>query len=164
MQKTILSIFFLIVAIVFFMPAGAGADEGDPCDPDYSVFPPQPCLQGLPYNPTTGFTLPGSGGVSGGSGGSCGTPPRSLFGLICIFTNLLNAVIPLIIGLALVGFLWGVAKFILAADDAAKREEGRTMMIYGIIALFVMISIWGLVAILGGTFGVPTGTIPQVRP
>ena len=65
------------------------------------------------------------------------------------------------IGIALVGFLWGVAKFILAAEDTSKREEGRNLMLYGIIALFVMISIWGLVTILAGTFGIDTSIVPR---
>lgn len=36
-------------------------------------------------------------------------------------------------------------------------------MIWGIIALTVMVSVWGLVAILGNTFNINTGFIPQVK-
>ena len=58
----------------------------------------------------------------------------------------------LLIGLAVVFFLVGVVKFMFSAGDVEKRKEGRTMMIYGIIGLFVMVSVWGLVGILTGTF------------
>ncbi|MEK7179348.1 MAG: hypothetical protein AAB727_03805, partial [Patescibacteria group bacterium] len=77
-----------------------------------------------------------------------------LFQLIDRFIQILNALIPLIIGVALVGFLYGVAKFILAADDSSKREEGRQLMIWGVIGLFVMVSVWGIVNVVAQTFGI----------
>jgi len=85
--------------------------------------------------------------------------PQNLEQLIGRFLDILSALIPLIIALALIGFLWGAAKYILAADDPTKRKEGSHVMLYGIVALFVMISVWGLVAILTGTFGI-TSTAP----
>ena len=66
------------------------------------------------------------------------------------------------VALALVGFLWGAARYVLFADDAAKRKEGSTFMLYGIIALFVIISVWGLVEILGATFDVDVRFLPQL--
>ncbi|OGZ04099.1 MAG: hypothetical protein A2648_02980 [Candidatus Lloydbacteria bacterium RIFCSPHIGHO2_01_FULL_41_20] len=72
------------------------------------------------------------------------------------FTNLINtAIIPVLVGLALVYFLWGAGLFIKNADDTSKRSEGRMFMLYGVIGLFVIIAIWGLVQVLLGTFGIP---------
>jgi hypothetical protein len=58
----------------------------------------------------------------------------------------------LVLALALLFFFWGVAKFILNADNDEKRTEGKKVMIWGIIALFVMVSVWGLINILANTF------------
>ena len=58
--------------------------------------------------------------------------------------------------LALVWFLWGLAMYILSGPGE-KADEGRSRMIYGIIALFVMISVWGLVRVLSNTFGTAAG-------
>ena len=66
--------------------------------------------------------------------------------------EIVNNTIILIIALAVAYFLWGVAKYILHSDDAKAREEGKNMMIYGVIALFVMVSMWGLVNLLDTTF------------
>lgn len=75
-----------------------------------------------------------------------------------------NALIPLLITLSVIVFIIGIIKYIAGADDSTKREEGRKFMLYGIIALFVMISIWGLVGILQGTFGLGnTVVIPQMQ-
>ena len=83
--------------------------------------------------------------------------------LLNFFTNLISkSVIPLLIALSVMYFMWGASTFIRSADDASKRAEGRQFMIYGIIALFVLISFWGLVAVLSNTFGV-NNVIPQYK-
>jgi hypothetical protein len=62
-------------------------------------------------------------------------------------------------------FVWGVVKFfIINSDEEAKREQGKQYMIWGIIALAVMLSVWGLVGILETTFGIKTSIFPQVCP
>jgi hypothetical protein len=78
----------------------------------------------------------------------------SVTDLINFFTGLIySSVVPLLIGLALVVFFWGLVVFIQKSDSAAEQEKGRSMMLWGIIALFVMFSVWGLVGILASTFG-----------
>ncbi|KKR70174.1 MAG: hypothetical protein UU13_C0012G0020 [Candidatus Nomurabacteria bacterium GW2011_GWB1_40_7] len=86
--------------------------------------------------------------------------------LLCYVTKIINdSVIPLIFALAMVFFVWGVVKFfIINAGEEAKRAEGKQYMIWGIVALAVMLSIWGLVAVLGTTFNLNTTILPQVKP
>src|SRR3989344_5266141 len=62
-------------------------------------------------------------------------------------------VIPLLIGIAILYFIWGVLTYIRAAGDEEKRKEGRNMMIYGIIAIAVMVSVIGLVNVLSNSVG-----------
>jgi len=69
----------------------------------------------------------------------------NLFNLFDAIIGILDLLVSIIIGLALVFFLWGVAKFILNSDDPKKVAEGKQVMIWGIIALFVMVSVWGIV-------------------
>jgi hypothetical protein len=65
----------------------------------------------------------------------------------------LNSVIPVVFGLALVAFLWGVTKTILSFDSSPKAiAEARNFMIYGILGMFVMVSVWGLVYFVKNTF------------
>lgn len=68
-------------------------------------------------------------------------------------TDILNSIIPIIIGLAVVYFLWGVFNYVTAGSSDDKKTEARNVMIYGIIAIFVMVSVWGLVNLLVDTFG-----------
>ncbi|MFA6586162.1 MAG: hypothetical protein WCS86_03325 [Candidatus Paceibacterota bacterium] len=73
-----------------------------------------------------------------------------------------RSVIPLIFALATVMFVWGVVQYVINSDEEAKKEKGREFMVWGIIGLTVMFGIWGLVSILGNTFGIEN-VIPQLR-
>jgi NADH:ubiquinone oxidoreductase subunit 6 (subunit J) len=73
----------------------------------------------------------------------------SIFGFI---NKILNTLLPLIIAGAVVYFIYGVAMYIIAGGEEAK-EAAKTKIVWGIIGLFVMISVWGLVNILVNTFG-----------
>jgi hypothetical protein len=63
--------------------------------------------------------------------------------------------------LATVAFIWGVIQYFLNAENEEKRKKGKSFMLWGIIALFVMVSVWGLVGVLSNTFGTKT-LIPQL--
>ena len=74
--------------------------------------------------------------------------------LLNFFTNFIRvSVIPFLIALAVIYFLWGVGKFIKNADNETERETGKKFMIYGIIGLFVIVAFWGIVQVLINTFG-----------
>jgi uncharacterized membrane protein YidH (DUF202 family) len=66
--------------------------------------------------------------------------------------GLVNSVIILLIGLAMLYFIWGIVEFIGKSGDEEGRKEGKSKMIWGIIALFVIVSMWGLVGLLTNTF------------
>ncbi len=77
--------------------------------------------------------------------------------LLSSIKNLVGTALPIVVGLALLGFFWGLMKFIFAAGNEEKKAEGKNIMIYGIIALFVMVAVWGLVGFIAGALGVQTG-------
>jgi uncharacterized membrane protein len=73
--------------------------------------------------------------------------------MICKIANLINAVIPMLIALGVVYFIYGVISYAIAKDEEAKTA-GRGAMIMGLIALLVIVSIWGLVNLLRREFGI----------
>jgi len=89
------------------------------------------------------------------------TPPSTLTEAICLGVGFLGALVPTIIGLGLVTFLWGLTRFISAGGDEKRIQEGKDMMVYGVVGLFVMVSIYTIVSILftdffgGLNFGIP---------
>lgn len=83
-----------------------------------------------------------------------------LSGLISIFIKLISQVTILAAAVALLAFFWGLIKFIFYAGSAEGREEGKKVMLWGIVALFVLLSIWGIIALAQNTFFAP-GTSPS---
>ena len=88
------------------------------------------------------------------------------FGAIIEIIN--RYIIPLAIGLAVVYFIWGLIQYATAGADDAAKKAGRDHIIYGIIAIFVMVSVWGLVNVLVGTFGLKNAPadlpeVPDIR-
>jgi len=68
-----------------------------------------------------------------------------------LFSNILQAAIVLLIGIAVVVFLWSIFKYLTEGKNEAKREEAKKYMIYGVSAIFIMVSVWGLVGLLNET-------------
>lgn len=77
---------------------------------------------------------------------------RNLTDLINIFIDILQALVPLIVGLAVVVFFWGILKYVIAGGDKDGKAEGRRVIVYGILGIAVMVSVWGLVEIVKNTF------------
>jgi hypothetical protein len=96
--------------------------------------------------------LPGVANAQSGIGG--------VFHLLNQANDLINRLIPFIIALTVLIFLWGVFKFVIAGADGDARKEAQGYMIWGIIALFVMVSVWGLVNILVRTFNLESSSVP----
>ena len=78
---------------------------------------------------------------------------NNLSQLVLAATRILNQLVPFAIGLGLVVFLFGIIRYI-TAGAGEEKAAARNLMIYGIIALFVMVSVWGLVNFIGQSLGI----------
>lgn len=85
---------------------------------------------------------------------------QSLESAIARIDQLLRQLIPVLMVIATIVFLWGVITYITAAGDEDKIKKGRSYIIYGLLGLFVMVAVWGIVRILVQTFGVGGVGIP----
>lgn len=75
-----------------------------------------------------------------------------LLDILVLASRFLNGVIGLFITLAIVIFFWGLIKYLVEVGEA--KSEGLKIMFYGVIAIFVMVSLWGIIRMLQSTFGV----------
>ncbi len=76
----------------------------------------------------------------------------TLQSLIGELIGLINVIIPVLISIGLVIFFWGLVQYIYAAGDSSAHRRGRELIIWGLIALFVMVSIWGITGLLCESF------------
>lgn len=82
------------------------------------------------------------------------------------FAGFLSLLFPLVVALSLFLFLFGMARFIFEAGDEEGRSRGRRTMVWGVVALFVSVSLWAIVEIMQGLFGLrPDGACspPQLN-
>ncbi|MDQ5912326.1 MAG: hypothetical protein QG568_541 [Patescibacteria group bacterium] len=82
--------------------------------------------------------------------------------LVAMFIGMIKTLVPLIVGLTLLYFMWGIFQLV-ASNSEDSRKEAIGVITYGIVSLFVMISVWGLVSILTSTFFGGGLVIPQLR-
>ena len=64
-------------------------------------------------------------------------------------------VVPVIFTLAFLVFVWGVVNyFFLHGGEEGKREEGRQFILWGILGMVVLFSVWGIIRMLLSTLGI----------
>jgi hypothetical protein len=73
------------------------------------------------------------------------TTPTNFKELIGLFLGLIYELIPVVMGLCLLVFIWGLVKFISNANDSKTHAQGAAFMRWGIIGLFVMVSFMSII-------------------
>jgi hypothetical protein len=86
----------------------------------------------------------------------------NLTDIINIFINIGLAIIPFLGAVAFLVFVWGVVRFIKSAGNEQEIKDSKNILIWGVIGLFVLITIWGIIYFLQGEFGFRTGNIPVI--
>lgn len=86
--------------------------------------------------------------------------------LIDAGSSVLESFIPILLGVATLVFFWGLVKFINHADDEKAVEEGKQLMLWGMVALFVMIALWAIIGWIQTELGLDNaaslGTLPSM--
>lgn len=65
----------------------------------------------------------------------------------------INPLIIFLFALALVYFLYGVAQFIMNGGNDEKRTIGKSHMMWGVVGMFIMVSVFGIMRIILNTLG-----------
>jgi hypothetical protein len=108
--------------------------------------------------------------VIGGNSQDQGNVGRGLLNVVNTFKQISTALYSSLFIVALILFFVGIFQYLLPGGDAAKKKEGVKYMGFGILALFVMVGIWGIIGFLSQNTGIgvggdiPTPGVPtQVR-
>ena len=86
--------------------------------------------------------------------------------LVTSIGQIIQKIIPIMFAIAIIYFFWGLIQYIRSAGDPKKAAEGRGIMIYGVLALAVMVSVYGLIGWLQGAVGLTPSTtisLPEVQ-
>lgn len=85
---------------------------------------------------------------------------QTLLNTLAMVSQFLNSLVYLFITLAIVVFFYGLIKYLLEGG-AEGKTDGLKIMMMGVITIFVMVSIWGIIRLLQSTFRV-TSTDPVI--
>lgn len=66
---------------------------------------------------------------------------------------IINPLIIFLFALAMVYFLYGVARYLLSPDNEEVRKSSKTHMLWGVIGMFIMVSVFGIMSLLLNTVG-----------
>ncbi|MBP9710864.1 MAG: hypothetical protein KBD50_01190 [Candidatus Pacebacteria bacterium] len=64
--------------------------------------------------------------------------------LVNQIVDLINSAIPVVVGVALLFYFLAIIRYISKAGDAGGKSEEKKTLLWGLIGLFVIFSIWGI--------------------
>lgn len=83
--------------------------------------------------------------------------------LAAILTFINSILLPLILGIAFIVFVWGVFKyFVLGGADEEKQTEGKNLVIYSVIGFVIIVSFYGLINLVASGIGATDGTLNNI--
>lgn len=72
--------------------------------------------------------------------------------IVLNIVSLINLTVEVLGVLALVIFFWGLVRYIRESGDSHGHSEAKERIIWSLVALFVLISIWGIIGLMNVAF------------
>jgi phosphotransferase system glucose/maltose/N-acetylglucosamine-specific IIC component len=72
-----------------------------------------------------------------------------------VVNAVVNPLVILIFVLGLALFLWGAVEFLWNSSSEVGKDTGKKHMMWGVIGMFIMASVGGIIALIKNTFGLP---------
>lgn len=67
--------------------------------------------------------------------------------------SVLKILLTILTMIAFITFFWGLGKFILHSGGTKEIQEGKQFMIYGVLALFILVSLQGILIFMSSQLG-----------
>ena len=87
-----------------------------------------------------------------------------LTAIISLFIDIGLRIIPFLGTVVFLVFVLGIVKFIKSAGSEKEIKDSKNLIIWGIVGLLILVSIWGIISFTMGEFGFRGGVIiPQIH-
>ena len=73
--------------------------------------------------------------------------------LVDVFSLIVSALIPVVFGLGILAFFYGIMLYVFSASTESKKN-GRNIMFWALVAVFVMASLFGIIKLAQTTLGI----------
>lgn len=77
---------------------------------------------------------------------------------------ILNPIIFLMFGIALIVFIYGVFEYAKDSSNPDSRETGKNHILWGVVGMFIMFSVFAIIKLVMGTFGISNSGITKIIP
>lgn len=77
--------------------------------------------------------------------------------LLKVFAHYMDIGLQLLMGLAVLSFVWYIVKFFIR-PSSDERKEAKQYVMWSILGFFIIISFWSFVRILGSSLGLNNNT------
>lgn len=84
-----------------------------------------------------------------------------MFSILRTIGGILGYIIPILITLGVIYFIFGVVQYVISADEEVKKTA-KSRIIQGLIGIFIITSFWGVLSVVENTFSVGGGKINSV--
>jgi amino acid transporter len=71
---------------------------------------------------------------------------------------IVNPIILVVFAFGFFMFMVGLVRFLWNLREGEASEEGKNHMLWGIVGMLVMISVWGIISLVTSTFGIDNNT------
>ncbi len=80
--------------------------------------------------------------------------PTNFAELVGMFISFIGLLVPVIFALTVVYLSWGIIKaWVINGGDQGSVDDGKKIAVAGVVALVVMLGVWGIVAMLQASLG-----------
>lgn len=80
-----------------------------------------------------------------------------------IITYVIDPALRVIFTLGLLMFIWGIIEFLWGVKDGKADEKGKSHMVYGLLGMLIMVSVYGIIALIINSFGLQTSATDVSR-
>lgn len=79
-----------------------------------------------------------------------------------IVQYVIDPAVKVIFTLGLFFFFWGLIEFLWELKDGKASQEGKNHMLYGLVGMLIMVSVYGIIALVMNTLGIDRYTATDV--
>lgn len=80
-----------------------------------------------------------------------------------IITFVVDPALRVVFTLGLLLFVWGIIEFLWGVKDGQVSESGKNHMVYGLVGMLIMVSVYGIIALIVNSFGLNTAATDVSR-
>ncbi|MEZ0208774.1 MAG: hypothetical protein ACAH17_01195 [Candidatus Paceibacterota bacterium] len=70
-----------------------------------------------------------------------------------IITEVFSPIYQAVVGVTILYFLYGVARYVIELNNPESQTTGRSHLFWGLVGLFIVLSVGGILAFLNGSIG-----------